>query len=83
VYTACLAACTLPVPDADFTACEKAARSGACSAYVNKAACAQLPRYASCIYSDFSEYYNAMVDLFCVSGRPGSTAEAGAAGAAP
>ena len=84
VYTACDAACTPPVADADFTACQMAARNGACSAYVNKAACAQLPRYASCIsYSSFRDYYDAMVDLFCVSGPAGSTAEGGAAGAGP
>jgi hypothetical protein len=83
VYSSCLAACVLPAPDADFAACEKASRSGTCSAYVNNAACAQLPSYASCFYASFREYYDAMVDLFCVSGRPASTAEGGAAGAGP
>jgi hypothetical protein len=82
VYTACLAACTQPAA-ADFTACQKAAGNVACSGYVNRAACGQLPRYASCNYSTFSEYYNAMTDLFCVSGQPGSMAQGGAAGAAP
>ena len=81
-YTACLAACTAPVSNADFAACEKTARNGACRAYVDQAACSQLPRYASCSYSDFSEYYRAMADLFCPS-EPGGAAEGGAAGASP
>jgi hypothetical protein len=82
-YTACLAACTLAAPEADFLKCEQAARSGPCSLYFNKAACVQLPRYASCAYADFGAYYQAMADLFCVTGSPGSTPEGGAAGAGP
>jgi hypothetical protein len=55
VYTACLAACTQPLSEADFAACQKAAGNVACSLYVDKAACGQLPRYAACNYSSFSE----------------------------
>jgi hypothetical protein len=83
VFAACIAACAPQAPEADLSACENAAINGPCSAYSNKAACAQLPRYASCLYSNFSEYYNAMTNLFCVSGRAESVADGGAAGAGP
>ena len=77
-YGACLAACTLPVSDADFRACQQATENGACSAYYSQAACAELPRYASCEYPDFATFYSAMADLFCVSGLPAAGGEAGA-----
>jgi hypothetical protein len=78
---ACFAACSTQASSAAFTACEMATVNGACGAYFSEAACAQLPRYASCAYPDFATYYNAMADLFCVSG-PSSSA-GGAAGAGP
>jgi hypothetical protein len=82
-YLGCFAACTQRASDKDLLACEAAARSGACSAYSNAAVCAQLPRYASCQYQNFADYFNAMADLFCVSGPPAGTAAGGAAGAGP
>ena len=75
MYTTCLAVCT---SDATATACENTAENGPCSTYFSQAACAELPRYASCEYSDFTEYYSAMADLFCVSGLPAAGGEAGA-----
>jgi hypothetical protein len=82
-YSACIAACTPSVSDTAFSTCERAAESGACIAYFSKAACAQLPRYASCDYSDFPAYYTAMADLFCVSGPTPSAGGGDAAGAGP
>jgi hypothetical protein len=66
-----------------FTACEMATVNGVCGAYFNEAACAQLPRYASCSYPDFAAFYDAMADLFCVSGPSSSAGAGGAAGAGP
>jgi hypothetical protein len=78
---ACSASCTPQASSANFAACEMASFSGTCTDYFSKAACAQLPRYASCEYSTFADNYNAMADLFCVSGPSGSAG--GAAGAGP
>jgi hypothetical protein len=82
-YTACNAACTRPVSDKDLVACQNGTASGACSAYFDNAACEQLPRYASCAYSNFADYFNGFADLFCVSGLPGSVGAGGEAGAGP
>jgi len=82
-YTVCNAACTRPVSDKDLVACENGTASGACSAYYDNAVCEQLPRYASCVYSNFADYFNGFADLCCVSGLPGSAGAGGAAGAGP
>jgi len=68
-YTACIAACDNGVSSTQFQGCETTARNGVCHTYVNAASCAQLPRYASCLYEKFDDYFAAMADLFCISGR--------------
>ena len=69
VSDACVYACNLPVPDAEWTACLDTA-SKACSDYVKADACNGLPRYAACHNANFHDYFMTLGELFCVSGPP-------------
>jgi len=80
----CRKACVGPVPDADWRACNVAARVVACFDYFDQDTCAGLPRYARCNQASFHDNFMAMGDVFCGFGPPSvSNGEAGAGGAAP
>jgi hypothetical protein len=55
----------------------------ACKRYADAASCSLLPQYSVCSgYTTYPEFVAALGDVFCGSGVPGATGEAGAGGAA-